>query len=93
MPFPHRFIKLADEERRRISRELERLAQQGDFRRRKRLQAVYLSNSGLTYDRIAERLKVSYWSVQLWISTYQKLGLNGFPGRDEKVAEDCKNAL
>ena len=78
MPFPHKFIKLTDEERKRISRELQAMALKGQSRKRKRLQAVWLSDSGLTYEQICQRLDTSYWAVQLWITTYQKLGLDGF---------------
>ena len=40
MPYPHAYIKLTEEERQRISRELQTMAQRGQHRRRKRLACV-----------------------------------------------------
>jgi len=84
MPYQHRFIKLAEEERKRISRELERFAIRGEHRKRKRLQAVWLSDSGLTYQQISKRLDVTYQSVKMWISAYRKSGLDEFLAKMKK---------
>lgn len=84
MPYPHTFINLSPEEKSKISRELERMAIKGEHRKRKRLQGVWLSNSGLTYQEISKRLAVTYQSVKMWISAYKKLGLDGFLARMKK---------
>jgi transposase len=78
MPYPHTYIKLSPDEKSRISRELEQMALKGEHRKRKRLQAVWLSNSGLTYQEICQRLDVTYQSVKMWITAYKKLGLSEF---------------
>ena len=78
MPYPHKFIKLTDDERKKINQELQVMAMRKQFRKRRRLQAISLSDSGFSYDEISQRLDSSYWTVQLWISTYRKLGLDKF---------------
>ena len=78
MPYPHTYIKLTDEERKKINQELQVMAMRKQFRKRRRLQSISLSDSGFNYDEISHRLDVSYWAVQLWISTYRKLGLDKF---------------
>ncbi|MEW6027325.1 MAG: helix-turn-helix domain-containing protein [Planctomycetota bacterium] len=84
MPYPHTYIKLSPEEKSRISRELEQMALKGKHRKRKRLQAVWLSNSGLTYEEISQRLDVTYQSVKMWILAYKKLGIDEFLARLKK---------
>ena len=84
MPYPHAYIKLTEEERQRISRELQTMAQRGQHRRRKRLQAIWLSDSGLTYQEISKRLDVTYQSVKMWISAYRKVGWDNFLARMKK---------
>jgi hypothetical protein len=78
MPYPHIFIKLTSEERLKVSAELQRLSVAGKWRRRKPLQALYLSDQGKTLDQIAEHLKVTYRVVQTWFAKYRKEGVAGF---------------
>lgn len=61
-----------------ITLELQNLAANGQYRKRKRLQAVWLSHSGLTYQQISKRLEVSYRIVKQWLSTYRKKGIEPF---------------
>lgn len=78
MPYPHTFIKLTAEERKKVSIELKRLAAAGQWRKRKPLQALWLSDQGRTLDQIAEYLKVTYQSVKMWVAKYRKEGLVSF---------------
>jgi hypothetical protein len=78
MPFPHTFIKLTADERKQVSAELQRLAVAGQWRKRKPLQALHLSDQGRTFDQIAEYLKITYRVVQMWFARYKKEGVTGF---------------
>ena len=84
MPFPHVFIKLTDEERKQISRELQAMALKGQWRRRNRLQAVWLSDKGHTFKQINTILNVTYQSVKMWVALYQKVGLDEYLARMRK---------
>ncbi|HLD36192.1 MAG TPA: helix-turn-helix domain-containing protein [Planctomycetota bacterium] len=64
MPYPHQFIKLTGPERILLNREITRLASTGKIRACRRLQAIYLSDRGHTYQEICESLDVSYRSVK-----------------------------
>lgn len=83
MPFPHKFIKLSFKERVDLRFALERLHTSGKTRECKRIEAVRLSNKGITFKRISRLLKVSYRSVKGWISAYQKGGLEGLCSPDK----------
>jgi len=78
MPYPHQFIKLTDEEEKLIARELQTFSIKGQSKKRRRLQSVWLSDSGLTYQEISKRLGVSYRSVKQWLSNYRKRGIEPF---------------
>ena len=78
MSYPHQYIKLSEEEQKRITRELQNFAIKWKFRKRRRLQAVWLSHSGLTYQEISKRLGITYRSVKQWLSTYRKKGIEPF---------------
>ena len=78
MPFPHTFIKLTDEERKRISREIRVLWQANQTRKGKRLQAIWMSDAGYTIKQISGRLGVAYRTVKMWFSTYHKVGLEEY---------------
>ncbi|MFH1226638.1 MAG: helix-turn-helix domain-containing protein [Planctomycetota bacterium] len=84
MPFPHAFIKLTDDERKRISRELQTMALKGQNRKRKRLQAVWLSDKGHTFKQISTMLDVTYQSVKTWVSLYRQVGLDEYLARMKK---------
>jgi hypothetical protein len=78
MSYPHKFIKLTEQERKRIEAELRRCAMQGKLRERKRLQVIYLSGQGKTFQEIQALLaKASYRSIKRWVSAYLKSGLDG----------------
>jgi len=78
MPYPHAFITLTPAERERIKQELQRLAGLHQWKKRKPLQSLYLSDRKMPYRNIANYLKVSYMSVRRWIYQYRKDGLNTF---------------
>ena len=84
MPFPHTFITLTDDERKRISWELQAMALKGQGRKRKRLQSIWLSNEGHTFKQISTMLNVTYQSVKMWISLYRKVGLDEYLVRMKK---------
>ncbi|MFH0888294.1 MAG: helix-turn-helix domain-containing protein [Planctomycetota bacterium] len=84
MSYPHTYIKLTEEERKGVSAELKRLAIIGKDKERKRLQVVWLSDSGLTFEQIARRLGKSYRTVQRWVSKYRKEGLKAFGVKHDK---------
>jgi hypothetical protein len=75
MPYPHQFVKLTDEERRKISSILADLAVKGKWQKRQRVSAVWFSDQGHTEEQISQLLKVSYRSVKKWLSIYRKGGL------------------
>ncbi|MFA5793564.1 MAG: helix-turn-helix domain-containing protein [Candidatus Brocadiia bacterium] len=84
MPFPHTFITLTDDERKRISWKLQAMALKGQGRKRKRLQSIWLSNEGYTFKQISTMLNVTYQSVKMWISLYRKVGLDEYLVRMKK---------
>lgn len=84
MPFPHKFIKLTEVKRKRISQQLQFMAVRGQFRRRKRLQAISLSDKGHTFEQVSTMLDVTYQSVKMWVSLYQKVGLDEYLARMKK---------
>jgi len=84
MPYPHTYIKLTDEERKRVSVELQRLTIIGKDKERKRLQAVWLSDCGLTFEQIARRFGKSYRTVQRWVSKYRKERLKALGVKHDK---------
>ncbi len=77
MPHPPVFIKLTGQERILLNREVARLASTGKIRACRRLQAIYLSDRGHTYQEICKSLDVSYASVKNWVAIYRKQGING----------------
>ncbi|MBI4712738.1 MAG: helix-turn-helix domain-containing protein [Planctomycetes bacterium] len=78
MSYPHTYIKLTPEEKKQIETEIQRLTYARQWKKRKPLQALYLSDQHKTYQNIANYLVVSYRMVQKWMSRYRKQGLNGF---------------
>jgi DNA-binding transcriptional ArsR family regulator len=89
MPYPHKFIKLTEEERKRLEAELKNLAitteccNRRRLQKRRRLQAIYFSSIGWEIDKISKSLKVSYRSVKGWLSAYRKNGIEALI-RDKK---------
>jgi len=85
MPYPHTYIKLFPEEKKRIEKEIERLTLLRKWKKRKPLQTLYLSNEQKPFRDIADYLKVSYSSVRQWVYRYKKEGLWFLkPSRDIK---------
>ena len=84
MPYPHRYITLSPEERNRISRLLQELSINRQYRKRIRLQAIWLSDQKQTYLQISQNLNVTYQSVKMWIAAYRKVGLDEFMARMKK---------
>ncbi|MEW6026439.1 MAG: helix-turn-helix domain-containing protein [Planctomycetota bacterium] len=78
MSYPHYFIRLNPDERRQMLIKLSQYAVKGQHSQRRRLQAIYFSDKGETFEQISKRLNVSYRTVQRWISFYHRKGLNGF---------------
>ncbi|MFH1227984.1 MAG: helix-turn-helix domain-containing protein [Planctomycetota bacterium] len=78
MPYPHVFITLTPEERQRVKTELQILAALKKWKKRKPLQALYLSDQHKTFRNIANYLEVSYMSVRRWVYAYRKNGLTAF---------------
>lgn len=78
MPYPHVFIKLTEEERKIVNDELKNLAIAGNYKKRRPLQILYLSDSGITFSGICTRLGFSYATVRRWIYRYKKEGLKPF---------------
>ena len=81
MPHPNVFIKLTPEERQRVSNRIQRLVIDGQFRRCKPLQALYLSDRGQTFSQISKTLNVTYRVVQMWVAKYRKDGIKWFVER------------
>jgi predicted transcriptional regulator len=75
MPYPHKYITLTPEEREKIKRELERLTRLEKWKKRKPLQALYLSDQKKTISSIAKYLGKSHWTIRRWIYLYRKKGL------------------
>ena len=78
MPYPHTYITLSPEERERLKAELQRLVTLKKWKKRKPLQALYLSDQKKIFRDIANSLEVTYRTVQRWLSQYRKDGLNAF---------------
>jgi predicted phosphatase len=78
MPYPHVYITLTPEERQLIKTELQRLVTLKKWKKRKPLQALYLSDQKKIFQDIANYLGVSYMTVRRWIYRYRKNGLNTF---------------
>ncbi|MBI4712590.1 MAG: helix-turn-helix domain-containing protein [Planctomycetes bacterium] len=78
MPYPHVYIKLTPEERGKITRELKRLLLAGQHKKRKPLQALWLSDQQKTFEDISRSLGVTYRTMQRWIARYRKSGIGGF---------------
>ena len=78
MPYPHTYIKLTPEEKKQIKDELQRLTYLQQWKKRKPLQSLYLSDQKKPFQDIANYLGVSYSSVRQWVYRYRKSGLNTF---------------
>ncbi|MBI5779398.1 MAG: helix-turn-helix domain-containing protein [Planctomycetes bacterium] len=78
MPFPHVFIKLTDQERNTVAKELTAFSIKGKFKKRKALQVLWLSDQGFTFQSIGQRLNYSYIRVRQLIYLYRKQGLKPF---------------
>ena len=78
MPYPHTFITLTPEERLRLKAELQRLVTLKKWKKRKPLQALYLSDQKKIFRDIANSLGVSYTTLRRWIYKYRKNGLDAF---------------
>ncbi|MDI6788786.1 MAG: helix-turn-helix domain-containing protein, partial [Planctomycetota bacterium] len=66
MPFPHQYITLTPEERKRIENEIKRLTLLRQWRKRYPLQALLFSDQKMTFKNIAETLGVDYRTVKRW---------------------------
>ena len=77
MPYPHTYIKLTPEEKKKIEKEIERLTLLRQWKKRKPLQALYLSNKKKTFKNIAEYLGVDYSTIRNWVYRYRKERLEG----------------
>ena len=95
MSYPHTFITLTPEERKRIKDENQRLMHlmsmscQRQIRlrlenKRKPLQTLYLSDQKKTFQNIADYLDVSYTTVRGWIYRYRKDGVGDFISLSDK---------
>ena len=78
MPYPHTYIKLTPEEKKQIKDEIQRLTYLKQWKKRKPLQALYLSDQKKPFQDIANYLKVTHRTVQRWIAKYRKEGLDNF---------------
>lgn len=78
MPYPHTFITLTPEEKKQIKDEMQRLTYLKQWKKRKPLQALYLSDQKKPFQDIANYLKVTHRTIQRWIAKYRKEGLNAF---------------
>ncbi|MFH1230725.1 MAG: helix-turn-helix domain-containing protein [Planctomycetota bacterium] len=78
MPYPHSFIKLTPDERKKIKKKLQKLAQGGQWKKRPPLQALLLSDDGRTFEQIYKWVGVHYRTVQKWFFKYRQKGLNAF---------------
>ena len=81
MPYPHAFIRLTDEESQKVSFWLKRYLVTEQYKKRRRLQVLYLSDQGFAFDKITRRLNCHYNTVRGNIYLYRKQGLKPFiPG-------------
>ena len=78
MPYPHQYITLTPEEKKRIEKEIERLTLLRKWEKRKPLQMLYLSDQKTTFRDIANYLGKSYFTICKWVYRYRKEGLDGF---------------
>ncbi|MFH0889040.1 MAG: helix-turn-helix domain-containing protein [Planctomycetota bacterium] len=78
MPYPHTYIKLTPEEKKRIEKEIERLTLLRQWKKRKPLQVLYLSDQKKTFRDIAEYLGKSFDTIRRWVYRYRKDGLEDF---------------
>jgi hypothetical protein len=78
MPYPHKYITLTPEEREKIKKELYRFLMARKYKKRKPLQALWLSNEKKTLSSIAKYLEKSNRTVRRWFYRYQKEGLERF---------------
>jgi hypothetical protein len=78
MPYQHQFIKLTDQERKIVNDEARNLNIAGRYKKRRQLQILYLSDTGITFRGICIRLSFSYATVRRWIYRYKKEGLKPF---------------
>lgn len=78
MPYPHKFIKLAEEERRAIIAESKRLALLGKWKKRWPIDILLLSDQDRTFRYISKWMSRSYSTVRRWIYLYEKDGIKPF---------------
>ncbi|MFH0888750.1 MAG: helix-turn-helix domain-containing protein [Planctomycetota bacterium] len=78
MPYPHYFVKLTPEEKKRIAKEIERLTLLRQWKKRKPLQTLYLSDQKKTFRDIANYLGKSFTTIRRWVYRYRKDGLEDF---------------
>ncbi|MFA5795257.1 MAG: helix-turn-helix domain-containing protein [Candidatus Brocadiia bacterium] len=78
MPYPHKFVKLTDQERKEVESALKELLHRRESKKRRRLQIIYWSDQGSSYDSIAKSLYFSYATVRRWIYRWQKEGIKPF---------------
>ncbi|MDI6733525.1 MAG: helix-turn-helix domain-containing protein [Planctomycetota bacterium] len=78
MPFPHKYITLTPEERKKIEQEIKRLTLLLQWKKQRPLKALLFSDQKMTFKNIAETLRVSYTTVRRWVYAYRKHGLNAF---------------
>lgn len=78
MSYPHAYITLTPEEKKQIKDELQRLALLKKWKKRKPIQALYLSDQKKPFQDIANYLDVTHRTVQRWIAKYRKEGPDGF---------------
>lgn len=77
MPYPHTYIKLTPKERQDIGFLLKQVTVKQDWRARKRLRAICLSDEGRTINHIARQVNAGERSVRRWFARYQNKGLKG----------------
>ncbi|MDI6788470.1 MAG: helix-turn-helix domain-containing protein [Planctomycetota bacterium] len=78
MPYPHKYITLTPEEKKRVVDEIKRLTLARRWKRRRPLQMLYFSDQKLPFRAIADTLIVSYSTVCNWVYRYRREGLEGF---------------
>ncbi|MBI4712073.1 MAG: helix-turn-helix domain-containing protein [Planctomycetes bacterium] len=78
MPYPHRYIKLTDDQRRQVKWKLQELLMAGKSRARTKLQAIWLSDRGDTFSGIARHSGRTYRTIQNWMRRYRAMGFDAF---------------
>lgn len=78
MSYPHKYLFLTPEEKKKIEDEIKRLTIAHQWRKRYPLQALLFSNQKMTFKNIANTLGVDYSTVRDWVYRYRKKGLDGF---------------